>query len=159
MHNHSENDPRGAPLPSWPLDEQASGGPPPPHQLPSCLPASPLSSPSSPSKASSSWGRQRERERETDREKACSLTRWQPFIVKRRAVLRQTTMSAQSRHDLLLWRGSLGAREGDGANPGGLSVGLSAGWDSEGWITLHSLKKNDSLPWVEWVGTTPRGSR
>lgn len=58
-------------------------------------------------------------------------------------------MSAQSRHDLLLWRGSLGAREGDGANPGGLSVGLSAGWDSEGWITLHSLKKNDSLPWVE----------
>lgn len=58
-------------------------------------------------------------------------------------------MSAQSQRNLSLWRGSLGACKGDGANPGGLSVGLSAGWDSEGWITLHSLKKNDSLPWVE----------
>lgn len=32
---------------------------------------------------------------------------------------------------------------GDSADPGRISVGLSAGLDSEGWITVHSLKKND----------------
>lgn len=137
MHNHSENDSRGAPLPPWPSTEEASGGPP-------VLPPSPHL-PSSPPQAPSSPTAQADKQRDWERERqiACSLTHWQLFMVKRRAVLRQNTLSAQNQHNVL-WRCSLGDCRGDRVNPGRIYVGLPAGSDSKGWITVHSLKKNDS---------------
>lgn len=102
-------------------------------------PSPPLRKPHPPS--GSRWSlTQTGRERRT-REKGRRLTRWQPFIVKRRAVLRHNTLSAHNQPNLSLWHCSLGGCRGDEANPGRISVGLPCWfWKSAGWITAAQLK-------------------
>lgn len=133
----------------FPPEEASKGAP---SQLPVLPPhpAPPRQVPSGPS----------DRRREIDRKKACSLTHRQPFIVKRRAVLRHNTFVCSRAAQFIvvaLLSGRLQGRRSKSLK----NIGLCAGSTREEWITLHSLKKkkNCSYPLVEWMRITPRGSR